>query len=219
MAGTTIAVVYADSATVRSRLVRLAQGVRARLACERDFGESGHPLPTLALPRCARFGFWHMGFASEEAYVAAETVLQGRPFSSDCGSLNGQLVFHREVAEFESVVATATCSLMLDPTSLDAAKGWLTQRFATYGTVVNADVPQLGRSNWDPGIGTVTLSDAVSAEQAIECVDGTPSFIMGDNIAAFPHIPYISPADSFAGAASLIEQLRLLRVQVPVGDF
>jgi hypothetical protein len=210
-AASTVAVVYADAATVRSRLVGVAQQVRALLAGGR------HPLPTLALPRRARYGFWHMGFDSEEAYAAAEQALLARPFVSDCGCFSGRLAFEREQSEFESVAAIATCSLELGPEALSRAGEWLAERFGEHGQVLSSHVPRLGRSNWDPGVGTVTLSDPDTAARAVARLDGTPSFVVGDNLAARLHQPYRAPADSYAAAAPLIEQSRLLRIECPVG--
>ena len=104
----TVAVIYADAATMRSRLVRVAQHARALLGTEAYAGGGdtlGHALPTLALPRRPRYGFWHMGFESEEAYAVAAEVLRGQPFTSDCGSFSGRLVIEREASEFDGVAA------------------------------------------------------------------------------------------------------------------
>lgn len=212
-----VSVIYADAATVRSRLVGVAQQVRALL--DRPDADGSHALPTLALPRRARYGFWHMGFESEEAYAAAAEALSGRPFVSQCGCFRGRLAFEREQSEFESVAATATCSLEAGPEALSRAREWLAERFGEHGAVVSSHVPRLGRSNWDPGVGTVTFSDPETAAAAVAWLDGTPSFVVGDNITARLHQPFMAPADSYAAAAPMIEQSRLIRLEDPVEDY
>ena len=78
---TTLAVAYSDANTVRSRLVGVAQCVRELCSA------AGHSaqLPQLALPRIARFGFWHMGFRSEDDFAAAIETLHGRELGPTAG--------------------------------------------------------------------------------------------------------------------------------------
>jgi len=217
-----LAVVYADAATMRSRLVHVAQHARALLRTGSYAGGGdavGHALPTLALPRRPRYGFWHMGFESEEAYAAAAEVLRGHPFTSDCGSFGGRLVFEREASAFDGVAAVATCSLATGTGRLEDAEAFLDERFGSYGRLVSMHVPRLGRGNWDSGVGTVSLPDRESALRALLELDGTPSFVSGDNISVSPHQAYAPPADSNAAAALLIEQMRLLQIGLHVQDF
>lgn len=220
LCGREVCVIYSDLATVRSRLVSVAQQVRALLATEHAAGATGGApgappgLPQLALPRSPRYGFWHMGFESEDAYVSARAVLRGRPFTSSCGFYSGTLVFEREAVAFDAVATTACCSLTATSAALDEAERWLAHRCAEFGLVDSARVPRL-LSGWDAGVGTVTFEDADAAALAAASLDGTASFVPGDNLSAFAHAPYVAPADSFAGAARLAEQIRLLRIAPP----
>ena len=96
---TTLAVAYSDANTVRSRLVGVAQCVRELCSA------AGHSaqLPQLALPRIARFGFWHMGFRSEDDFAAAIETLHGRELGPTAGCPAGRLVLEREEQPFDGI--------------------------------------------------------------------------------------------------------------------
>ena len=74
---------YMDIATVRKRLVSVAQEVRFQL--EKDGME---PLPEIRLPQegRVRHGFWFMAFEREALKLTAAQSLRDRQFATECGS-------------------------------------------------------------------------------------------------------------------------------------
>ena len=74
---------YMDVATVRKRLVSVAQEVRFQL--EKDGME---PLPDIRVPQegRVRHGFWFMAFEREALKLTAAQSLRDRPFATECGS-------------------------------------------------------------------------------------------------------------------------------------
>ena len=81
----TLWVGYADNATMRQRLVRLAQSVRSRVPTE--------PAPDIVLPTGSRVrqGFFFLRFDEAEHRAATIAALHGQPFELADGSLTGQL--------------------------------------------------------------------------------------------------------------------------------
>ena len=159
---------YADPATLRRRLVGVAQQVRSLLDAP----------PDLVLPHDerARHGFWFMRFADEKRLTAAQQALHGRPFETDCGSLCGtlQLDGGRRPLHLRAM-------LNVTPVAPDPVTHWLERTFGAHGALEEVSVPRL-RNNWDGGLAFVRFADADEAEAALERLDGTPSLVTGCNL-------------------------------------
>mmetsp|Transcript_15167 Transcript_15167/g.48802 ORF Transcript_15167/g.48802 Transcript_15167/m.48802 type:complete len:221 (+) Transcript_15167:112-774(+) len=207
---TTLAVAYSDANTVRSRLVGVAQCVRELCSA------AGHSaqLPQLALPRIARFGFWHMGFRSEDDFAAAIETLHGRELGPTAGCPAGRLVLEREEQPFDGIAATACCSLSsLSADHLSETEALLARRFGASGGLLAVYVPRLP-SGWDPGVAALTFADGESAEAARLLLDGAPSHVAGDELTALRHAPRAGAGEGLSEAgAREIEALRLLRCE------
>ena len=166
---------YMDLATVRKRLVSVAQEVRHQL------GKDGMPeadLPEIRLPQKnrVRHGFWFMEFKREALKLTAMQTLQDRPFSTECGSLSGPLQ-----VDDGSKQNHLRLMLNLDDAHVRRVEEWMEQKFREHGQVVSVQTPTLA-CNWDPGITFVTFATPEHAEAALEALDGTPSCVPGCNM-------------------------------------
>lgn len=161
---------YADPATLRRRLVGVAQQVRGLLTAE--------PLPELVLPAEPRMrhGFWFMRFAAEAQRRAAREALHGAPFRTECGSLEGTLQLDAGTRPLDLRAMLNVRTAQPDP--VDA---WLRRTFGAYGELVSVDLPRVA-NNWDGGLAFVRFADTDEAEAALVALDGTPSVVIGCNL-------------------------------------
>lgn len=160
---------YTDPATLRKRLVGLAQQVRARME---------EPRPELVVPHGnrVRHGFWFMRFRAEAEADEARDRLQGTSFESSCGTLRGSLRIDKGTKPLD-VRAMLCCETQ----SPDPIENWLRVRFGEHGTVTSVRLPRL-HHNWDGGMAFVRFADGEQAEAALQALDGTPSPIVGCNL-------------------------------------
>lgn len=162
---------YADPASLRRRLVGVAQQVRASL-------DEGTPLPDIVLPKEERLrhGFWFLRFAEPALREHARQVLHGRPFTSQCGSISGEL--HVDNGSKPSDLRAFVNLPRLSP---DPVEEWLRNTFGEFGAIDRVRLPRL-KNNWDGGLGFVHFARAEDAEIALTTLDGTPSFVRGCNM-------------------------------------
>jgi hypothetical protein len=165
---------YTDPATLRRRLVGLAQQVRASIEEE--------PLPTIVMPdeKRVRHGFWFLRFKNLHLLGGAMRELQGQTFSSNCGSIQGVLQLDEGSKALDLRAMLNVPILKPDP-----IEQWLRARFAVHGTIDEVRLPRLG-NNWDGGLAFVRFQHSEDAEAALEALDGTPSPVTGCNM----HIDY-----------------------------
>jgi hypothetical protein len=165
----TLWVSYADPASLRRRLVGVAQQVRELLVAR--------PLPELVLPlgNRVRQGFWFMRFETPELLSAAQT-LHGTAFASDCGTLSGRLQLDAGLQPLD-----LRAVLNLPTRSPDPIEEWLRAKFGAHGLVERVRLPRL-RNQWDQGLAFVHFADVEAAEAALEALDGTPSLVPGCNL-------------------------------------
>lgn len=164
---------YADPSTMRRRVVGVAQQVLDLL--ERS---QIQPLPQLVIPKGqrARHGFWFMKFAEEEKLTEALEELDGQPFRTRCGSLQGVLDISRASGELQLYAM-----LMMEAEHIDGVEVWLARTFEQYGPLDAVNIPRL-KCNWDGGMGFVTFQHSEDALSALRALDGTPSCISGCNM-------------------------------------
>lgn len=177
----TLWVSYTDIPTVRRRLVGVAQQVLGLL--ERS---EITPLPELVIPpQRERHGFWFMKFpADQEATLAeAQEELNGQPFRSHCGSIQG--VVHVDAG---TQPMHLRAMLMLEREGLDAVGDWLRAAFGRHGQIESVTIPRL-KCNWDGGMAYVRFAHAEDAQRALEELDGTPSCVPGCNM----YVDYARP--------------------------
>jgi len=164
---------YMDLATVRKRLVGVAQEVRFQLE-----KEGMEPLPEIFIPQKnrVRHGFWFMAFEREALALSAKRSLQDRLFSTECGSLTGPL--HVDDGERQNHLRLM---LMLDESCVQKVEDWVRKQFGEHGEIVSVKTPTL-RCRWDPGQTFVTFAAPEQAEAALEALDGSPSCVPGCNM-------------------------------------
>ncbi len=164
----TLWVSYVDPATIRKRLVQVAQQVRLQLDSK----------PELVLPRAerTRHGFWFMRFGDEDELEAAQQLLNGQRFETKCGSLRGTL-------QLDAARRPLNLLSMLNVEHAEACPlaAWLEQTFGAFGAIDELRMPRL-RNNWDSGHAFIRYADAASAEEALDRLDGTPSIVSGCNM-------------------------------------
>lgn len=165
----TLWVSYCDPATLRRRLVDVAQQVRA--LCD-----TSAP-PDLVLPRDERMrhGFWFMRFEDEARLAAARQILHEAPFATDCGSLRGELQLDAAKKPLQLRAMLNVARVEPDPVT-----SWLERTFGAHGAV-EVSLPRL-RNNWDGGMAFVKYAEPDAAEAALERLDGTPSLVTGCNL-------------------------------------
>ena len=160
---------YTDPATVRKRLIHVAQQVRQMLPCD--------ALPDLVLPhKRVRHGFWFMRFENEAASNHALQSLNGANFSSECGSMQGTLQLDLGDRRLD-----VRAMLNAPRPSPDPVNEWLLSRFGPFGHIEAVRLPRL-KNNWDSGFAFVKFTNPEDAEKALEALDGTPSLVPGCNI-------------------------------------
>ena len=139
---TSLWVSYMDVATVRKRLVSVAQEVRFQL--EKDGME---PLPDIRIPQegRVRHGFWFMAFEREALKLSAAQSLRDRAFATECGSLSGPL--H---VDDGSKPNHLRLMLLLDGSHIRGVEDWVRTTFGAHGEIVSVATPTL-QCNWDPG--------------------------------------------------------------------
>lgn len=197
----TLWVSYTDPATLRRRLVGVAQQVRAEL-------EKGGmaPLPQLVLPahNRVRHGFWFMKFEQKELMEEARAALHDRPFRTACGSMEGVLQL-----DVGSKPLNLRTILRLDETPTDRVRSWLGAKFSKHGAVDEVMIPRLA-CNWDGGIAYVRFESGEEAERALLALDGTPSCVAGCNMfidyaQARPLVQFVGvpPVSDATGAAAV----------------
>lgn len=167
--GSALYVSYADAATLRRRLLGVAQQVRGKLVRE--------PLPELVMPkgRRVRHGFWFMRFADAENLAAAKELLHGAKFESECKTMAGTLQVD-EGTRPDGLDVRAM--LNMSPQSHELIEEWLHRRFKPYGPIEALRMPRL-LNNWDSGFGFVHYSQPEHAEAALDALDGTVSPVPG----------------------------------------
>lgn len=173
---------YMDTATVRSRLVSVAQQVRAKL--ENDGME---PPPELNFPlgQRVRHGFWFMSFQREALALTATQTLQSQPFVAEIehgrgerGAMSGTLQL-----DLGSRPTELRAMLNLDASEVREHEQWLRGAFGGHGEVEAIATPTL-QCNWNPGYTFVTFAAPEHAEAALLALNGTPSCVAGCNIEA-----------------------------------
>lgn len=164
---------YMDIATVRKRLVSVAQEVRFQL--EKDGME---PLPDLRIPQegRVRHGFWFMAFEREALKLSAAQSLRDRAFATECGSLSGPLL-----VDDGSKPNHLRLMLQLDGSHLRGVEDWVHKTFGAHGEIVSIETPTL-QCNWDPGYCFVTFAEPQHAEAAVSALDGAPGCVPGCNM-------------------------------------
>lgn len=163
----------ADLATMRRRLVGVAQQVRMQLDGD---GVTDAELPELIFPhneKQLRHGFWFMRFERPTLVASTLKKLQGQPFASACGTVQGQL-FCSQGRRNTDLRAT----LNVTQASPDPVREWLRATFSPYGRIRDLRTPRL-KNNWDQGFGFVEYDEAEAAEAALEALDGTMSPVPG----------------------------------------
>merc|ERR1712183_950379 len=75
----------------------------------------------------------------------------------------------------------ARCQLMLPPETSPDAEDWIARTFGAIGPIDVVVVPR-AHSNWDPGEAYVRFTSSQHAAQAVELLDGTPSFMQGEDL-------------------------------------
>lgn len=173
---------YMDTATVRRRLVSVAQQVRARL--ESDGME---PPPELNFPlgQRVRHGFWFMRFQREALALIATQTLQRQPFEAEIahgGGERGTMAGSLQL-DFGSRPTDLRVMLNLDGSEVREHEAWLRSAFGSHGEVKAIATPTL-RCNWNPGYSFVTFAAPEQAEAALLALDGTPSCVPGCSIEA-----------------------------------
>ena len=159
---------YADDATIRNRLVTVAQQVLE--------GVTSEPPPSLVIPERVRHGFWFMRFAQTAQRDDALQQLNGQPFTSNCGTLEGTL--HVEHGKMESDLRAM---LHVEAETVGRMREWVHDRFRKFGAIDDVRMPR-GRSNWDSGMAWVRFQRYEDAEQALEALDGTAGPLHGCNM-------------------------------------
>lgn len=169
----TLWVSYTDPATIRKRLVAVAQQVRERLETL-----EGQPLPLLIMPKQARVhhGFWFMRFDDAASRDAAHRLLHDSPFTSACGTLRGTLQVDEGTKPLD-----LRGMLNVEAREPDPIGSWLHRKFSPYGRIDLLRLPRL-RNNWDYGFGYIHYAEADAAEAALDALDGTPSPVVGCNM-------------------------------------
>jgi len=164
---------YMDIATVRKRLVSVAQEVRFQL--EKDGME---PLPEIRLPQegRVRHGFWFMAFEREALKLTAAQSLRDRQFATECGSLSGPL--H---VDDGSKPNHLRLMLLLDGSHIRGVEDWVRTTFGAHGEIVSVQTPTL-QCNWDPGYTFVTFAEPEHADAAVSALDGAPGCVPGCNM-------------------------------------
>ena len=170
---TSLWVSYMDVATVRKRLVSVAQEVRFQL--EKD---GMAPLPGIRIPQegRVRHGFWFMSFEREALKLSAAQSLQDRAFATDCGSLSGPLQ-----VDDGSKPNHLRLMLMLDGSHVRGVEDWMRKTFGAHGEIDSVVTPTL-QCNWDPGFCFVTFAEPEHAEAALAALDGAPGCVPGCNM-------------------------------------
>jgi hypothetical protein len=170
---TSLWVSYMDVATVRKRLVSVAQEVRFQL--EKDGME---PLPDIRIPQegRVRHGFWFMAVEREALKLSAAQSLRDRAFATECGSLSGPL--H---VDDGSKPNHLRLMLLLDGSHIRGVEDWVRTTFGAHGEIVSVATPTL-QCNWDPGYCFVTFAEPLHAEAAVSALDGAPGCVPGCNM-------------------------------------
>lgn len=165
---------YTDHATLRKRLVMLAQQVLQELP---DECQSPHP-PELRIPQPERLrhGFWFMRFAGAEQLEKALAALNKKRFSTRCGSLRGILQLDRGSSKLD-----LRAMLNQKVATPDPIEEWLRTRFSPYGTVESVVIPRV-RNGWDGGTAYVRFSSRDEADAALMALDGTIGPTNGVNL-------------------------------------
>ena len=161
---------FADPATMRRRLVGVAQQVREQIDLAPEH------LPDLRFPneeKRIRQGFWFMRFMKEQARTSATQQLNDKEFESACGTLRGRLKctpgkWHQDVCMHLTIPRS-------DP---DPVVEWLRATFNPYGRLACVRTPRL-QNNWDQGFGFVEFDAPEDADAAVQALDGTMGPIPG----------------------------------------
>jgi hypothetical protein len=161
---------FADPATMRRRLVGVAQQVREQIDLAPEH------LPDLRFPneeKRIRQGFWFMRFMKEQARTSATQQLHDKEFESACGTLRGRLrctpgKWHQDVCMHLTIPRS-------DP---DPVVEWLRATFNPYGRLACVRTPRL-QNNWDQGFGFVEFDAPEDADAAVQALDGTMGPIPG----------------------------------------
>ena len=155
----TLWVSYADPASLRRRLVGVAQQVRELLVAR--------PLPELVLPlgNRVRQGFWFMRFQREALALIGTQTLQAQPFVAEIehgggerGAMSGTLQL-----DLGSRPTDLRAMLNLDGSEVREHEAWLRGAFGGHGEVEAIATPTL-RCNWNPGYSFVTFAAPEQAE-------------------------------------------------------
>lgn len=162
-----------DVATVRKRLVSVAQEVRFQLE-----KEGMTPLPYIRLPQegRVRHGFWFMAFEREALMLTAVQSLKDRAFATECGTLSGPLR-----VDDGTKPNNMRLMLELDGSHIRGVEDWMRTAFGAHGEVVSVQTPTL-QCNWDPGYTFVTFADERAADAALSALDGAPGCVPGCNM-------------------------------------